>query len=273
MDPGAPEATVELPAEPLLHQALELWIGPEIERRREAGRLPEGFELHAAQVIFEMELDAPEIRLNEEVKAVLKIRANRPFEAGEPVRWADVTELVELQLTEQDPNAGHLTILRRPDGWWITFDFRYNATRIAETVQAAKEFFASARSAWDRGHSRAFIDALFSATELLAKGVLLEVPDERLLTSRTHAFVSARYNLWGGKLGNVPRPFVDLLNNLERMRGPARYLDKAFALDRERAQAMLTTAEEMLTHVTERSPKRAKVSDPLGQAPTDDGIM
>jgi HEPN domain-containing protein len=272
MDPGAPEGAAEPPGEPLLHQALELWIGPEIERRREAGRVSEGFELHAAQVIFDMELDAPKIRLNEEVKAVLTARVNRAVEAGEPVRWADVTELVELQLTNQDPNAGHLTVLRKPDGWWITFDLRYNATRIAETVQAAEEFLASARSAFGKGHSRAFVDALFSATELLAKGILLMVPDKRLLTSRTHGFVSARYNLWGGKLGNVPRPFVELLNELERMRGPARYLAKAFALDRERAQTMLTTAEEMLAHVTERSPKRAKVPVPHEQAPTGDGI-
>ena len=111
-------------------------VKPGRERRRQAGHLPEAFELHAAQVIFDMELDAPKVRLNEEVKAVFKARANQALEAGEAVRWADITELVVLQLTDQDPNAGHLTVLRKPDGWWITFDFRYNATRIAETVQA-----------------------------------------------------------------------------------------------------------------------------------------
>jgi HEPN domain-containing protein len=262
MDPAAPDSepktapAAEPTGEPLLQQAFELWIEPEIERRRQAGRLPDGFKLHAAQVIFDMELDAPEVRLNDEVKAALQIRVDRAIEPGEPVRWADVTELVDLQLTDQDPNAGHLTVLSRPDGWWITFDFRYNATRIAETLQAATEFLASARSALDKGHTRPFVDTLFSATELLAKSILLVVPDKRLVTSRRHGFISARYNIWGGKLGNVPRPFVELLNDLERMRGSARYLDKAFSLDREKAQAMLTTAEEMLAHVTERSPKR-----------------
>src|SRR5215203_3330687 len=38
--------------EALVTQAFAFWIGPEIERRHEAGELPEDFALTGAQVIF-----------------------------------------------------------------------------------------------------------------------------------------------------------------------------------------------------------------------------
>jgi hypothetical protein len=58
-------ATVERVDEPIkeaiVRQALEFWIDPEIERRREAGKLPDDFALSAAQVIFEPDAEAPDI--------------------------------------------------------------------------------------------------------------------------------------------------------------------------------------------------------------------
>jgi hypothetical protein len=44
----------------LMQQVHELWINPEVERRREAGRLPDDFAISRAQVV--MNLDAPEVR-------------------------------------------------------------------------------------------------------------------------------------------------------------------------------------------------------------------
>jgi hypothetical protein len=54
----------------LMQQVHELWINPEIERRREAGRLPDDFALTSVQVIMNLDADAPEVRFNEEVKVL-----------------------------------------------------------------------------------------------------------------------------------------------------------------------------------------------------------
>jgi hypothetical protein len=59
----------------LLQQAFDLRINPESERRQVAGRLLDDFVLRRAQVIMNLDADAPEIRLNEEVKAVAQFRA------------------------------------------------------------------------------------------------------------------------------------------------------------------------------------------------------
>jgi hypothetical protein len=60
-----------------MQQVLELWINPEIERRREAGRLPDDFSLTRAQVIMNLDANAPEVRFNKEIKAVVAIRLAR----------------------------------------------------------------------------------------------------------------------------------------------------------------------------------------------------
>ena len=58
----------------LMQQAFDLWINPEIERRREAGRLPDDFVLRAAQVIMSLDANAPEVRSNEELKAARTVK-------------------------------------------------------------------------------------------------------------------------------------------------------------------------------------------------------
>jgi hypothetical protein len=61
----------------------------------------------------------------------------------------------------------------------------------------------------------------------MAKGLLLIEPDERLLSSRKHNFVSTKFNL-SGKWGHTDQRYVDLLNRLSNLRGSARYLDRDF---------------------------------------------
>ncbi len=86
-----PQVDAEM-GEAVVKQAFDFWIGPEIERRREAGQLPEDFALHGAQVIFGMEEGPPEVRLNDEVRAVATVVAARAIAKGEPVTDADIAE-------------------------------------------------------------------------------------------------------------------------------------------------------------------------------------
>ena len=67
-------------AKNLMQHALDLWINPEIERRRESGTLPDDFAVHRAQVIMNLDADAPEVRLNKEIKAVAEAEWARAVE-------------------------------------------------------------------------------------------------------------------------------------------------------------------------------------------------
>lgn len=72
----------ELPeqgARRLLDQTLEFWIRPEVERRSQAKLLPNGFQLLAGQVLFDLDAGAPRVRINEEVRALASVRTPQPL--------------------------------------------------------------------------------------------------------------------------------------------------------------------------------------------------
>ncbi len=203
-------------ADRIIEQTFDFWINPEIERRRQAGPLPEGFTLYAAQIIWNVDARGPEVRFNQEVRAVLRARATRAVTPGEDVTTSisNVDDVVDIDLTGLDPNAAHETLVRRGGYWWIKYDFRYNATRVAAHIDVARQFLDAATSSRDKGHLHAFVENLFAAAELMAKGLLLMLPDKHLLTTKTHRFIRGQYNQWG-KLGNTDPRFVRLLNRTE----------------------------------------------------------
>jgi hypothetical protein len=124
----------------LMQQALDLWINPEIERRREAGHLPDDVVLSRAQIIMNVDADSPDVRFNEEIKAVTQFRAARAVDEGELITESDVSDIVDIEHTDHDPNAGHLTMITFKGRWFFAFDFRYNAARDVVMIDAAREF-------------------------------------------------------------------------------------------------------------------------------------
>lgn len=237
-----------------VRQAFELWIIPEIERRRSRGLEGEGFELCQAQIVFSRENDAPVVRLNDEVKATLTVRVNRPIAEGETLSPRDIDEILGASLTAEDPNAAHVTLIRHMDTWVMAFDFRYNAARIADVVETAQEFLACAAFAVEQGFRRAAVDNLFSGVELMAKAILLQLPDSDPPTTHTH--IKDKYNWWGG-LGNANRRYVELLNRLSDLRKAARYPPREFPRQSEELASLLATARQMLAEVVANTPRRS----------------
>lgn len=236
-----------------IEQFLELWINPEIERRQKTGNLPENFTLYSAQVI--MNFDAPtKVRLNEEIKAVLVGDFSRPVEDDEQVTVDVLENIKEITLTEDDPNAGHFTMILHRGNWFAGFDFRYNAALISDHLDAARQFLDSASSSLERGYFRVVVDNLFSAVELMAKGLLL-MHDKTVLTIKKHGVIHSRYNQWG-HLGNTDEQYTQLLNKLISLRGSARYLHRDFNLSEEEAKSMIEIAEDMYLDLRAQVPKR-----------------
>ena len=236
-----------------VQQMVSLWINPEIERRKMTNLLPEGFTYYAAQVI--MNHDAPtQVRFNEEVHALVKGKYEGPSTRGDKIDLDQFEDIKEIDLTEADANAGHITILAHRGQWIIRFDFRYNAARSRQHLAAAREFIDAAASSLERGHLRPLADNLFSAVELLAKATLL-LHDHDMLITKKHGMVQAKYNLWG-KLGNTDSRYTKLLNRLADLRSSSRYLNKELNLTPNEATDMLIIAENMFIDVDSIVPKR-----------------
>jgi hypothetical protein len=130
-----------------------------------------------------MNLDqARVVRLNEEVKAVMLVKvhdtAKPDMGPGKPVYWDQIEDISDIQITEHDPNAGHVTLVGAPDGrWLVVFDFRYNTERVREVVLAADEFLNAPSFAAKQGYPRAFAENLFAAADRSAlEAVKAETP-------------------------------------------------------------------------------------------------
>jgi hypothetical protein len=226
-------------------QLLDIWVKPEIERRRQGGKLPDTFVLESAQVI--MNVGSPTVvRLNGEVKAFMKVVPKGfPGQPGATVYWDEIERVEDFQLTEDDPNAGHATMLRAGDGRWrLFFDFRYNAQRVGELLRAAEEFLAASEYARSCGHPRALMENLFAAAELMAKAELAMQPDERILEARKHKFIGSRINMWA-RLGNINQEFVDVLNQLLQERGTARYVEGEIEISDEMDKMVLVVKRQL----------------------------
>jgi HEPN domain-containing protein len=243
-------------SEAVIQQAMEFWINPEIERRRAAGALSEDFALSAAQVILDPNAAEPEVRLNDEVKAALLVEANREVVRGEELTREDVTAYKDIILTEDDANAGHITIVPHEGRWALAFDFRRNAAHMAQHAERARQFLDTAAWARREGKLAPFVDNLFSATELMAKGLLIWMPDETLLKGKSHGRIHDRLN-FEGKMENVDPRFPKLLNELAALRRPARYLARDFNLTNDEMDEMLATAGEMHATLEASRPPRA----------------
>jgi hypothetical protein len=245
-----------------IDDVFRLFIVPEIERRQAAGLAPKPYPLQKAQVV--MNVGRPnQVRLNDEVKAVMSVEVDdevkRTMQRGDPVFWDTVKSISDVRLTDDDPNAAHITMIVVPGrGFGMFFDFRYNGDRVADTIDAAKQFLTTAGFAASEGHGRAFAENLFSASELTAKALLLMLPFPELLTSKSHGAVSSKLNQFGRHPQNVDPAFVELHNELGRMRNGARYLagTVTWTLDEMNQRAAVVRA--VLDGVESRAPMRFK---------------
>ena|SRR5215218_2774504 len=117
---------------------------------------------------------------------------------------------------------------------------------------------------------RTFADNLFSAAELMAKGILLLGPDKDVLKSKKHTFISGRFNL-SGNWGHTDPRYVELLNRLSQLRGPARYSHQGFSLSTEEASDMLDTADDMFETLGAVRDYRLRRAEPDGQEAPERG--
>ena len=155
---------------------LDTFITPEVIKRQDASELDKPLDLRAAQIIFYSDERIPEIRINSEVKAFgkMKLKDDVSKNPGDPVYENELEGFEDLYLSpDDDPNAGHATLLKIGSRWFLSFDFIYNKGLAGKHIEVAKQFLTLAEFALRETYLVAFIDNLFSASELLAKTQLM----------------------------------------------------------------------------------------------------
>lgn len=244
----------------LLKNLMETWIVPSIEGRQEKGELERPIALKMAQIIFKADGGRPVVRINNEVRgrAIVKIPddANRTATAaGDPVNWKDIEGIQGFELSEEEMNYGHATLILVSDKWFISFNFIYNKSLSKRHLEAAVEFLEAARESLSKRHFSACIDNLHSASELAAKAYLMGQPDKQLMKSKSHGVIHKKIN-FERKLGNVNETHVDAINRLKNLRAPARYLQGDLNLEKGDIEMMINEVSAFISDVSQRSAPR-----------------
>ena len=157
------------------------------------------------------------------IKAIAKCKVNKDKNKGDIIYEEDIENIESIELTNRDPNSAHVTLLLIKGRWIISFDFRYNKKRILEHIEASKEFLESAKDNLTQNRLRPFFEDSFACAELLAKSILLQLPDKKILYGKDHASRINQFKNWAS-LGNVNQQHSDILERLKGLRSSARYL-------------------------------------------------
>lgn len=207
----------------VFQQVIDIFIIPEIERRKKDRKIDVNFILSKAQIVFSLEKGKNEVRLNEEVKATIQCKINKPKKKDEIVYENDIDNIEKIKLTNNDINCAHITLLLFKNNWIISFDFRYNKEISKDHIEASKEFYESAKDSLEKNRLRPFFENAFASTELSVKSILLMLPDKKILEGKKHKERIDYFNNWAN-LGNVKIEFSTTLSKLNSLRNSARYL-------------------------------------------------
>lgn len=204
----------------VLEQAFELWINPEIVRRKASGALSEDFEPWGAQRV-QTPSGAVIIRFNDEIRGTALVRPTRAVEKGDTVNWGDLASLEEFDLPTDELNNGHWTVLRTGEQWLTSFNALTQRSRCLLLLEKAEHFLEASRKAEADRYSSVAVDTLFSACELVSKAHLVSFHTLPMST-KTHGPIHSELNKWR-RLGNIEDAFVDLFNKMNRLRSSYRY--------------------------------------------------
>ncbi len=247
-------------AQELFEHLLHGLVEPELERRIQAGTIEVGTPIVAMQALYW--IDRPtQVRINSEVGGIAQVRATREIVRDQDVTTDDFDLVSRFELLDADRDAAHMTALLHKEGWSLATSFTYNTNRIHDHIDAAAEFVTTADQALADGRLRAFSENAFAAAELLAKAELLLLPDKRLINKMRHGTVRSYFRAWT-RLENADAAFSDLLNQLDDLRGTARYLRGPFTLQQQQAEEMSAVLAQFAEHVAAVAPPRS-IKDPV----------
>lgn len=224
-------------------QVFDLWINPEIERRRAAGQ-PAPDPLIVVFITFPVGAP-PKVEFNDEcnAKVHLKVRPGTTVAEGQGIPYKDVVGIGRAEPV--DENAGYVFMMHLIDNSWASaFDFRRGKQDARGLLLKAVQFHRSAEHGLAQvpALAAAAADQLFSAAELAAHAYLATGSGN---TSRNHKGVHSDFNI-NAKLGNVPSEHTKAYNKLFRARPDARYDPHAVPLTVSELVELLDTVAEMI---------------------------
>lgn len=168
-----------------------------------------------------------EVRINDEVEAVMKINANRDIKAGEEVKISDIEEIVGIHVHDLGDDVGHITYVWRGGELFTGFNFLYNQEYLDPLLETADEFIKLATISRENEMWRAFAENAFHAAERMMKWRVVQHGDAAF----NHDIIRRNYS----KYVDAGLANEDLLEEYKQLkdnyRYPGVYVDPGTHLD------------------------------------------
>lgn len=207
----------------LFNQVMDIWVLPEIKHRQKEGRLTKPVDLRAAQVLLSIS-GKNQVRINEEVKAIMEGTAKVPKKRGELIYEGEVEDIRFARLIDEDVNFAHITMMRVKDQWQIAFNFLYGVKDASAILEVGKGFLDSAKNDLANGRPRPAINNLFIAAEQIAKATLdLHPLGDNYRSAKRHGALARAINQYSHITDIIPKEYAEAYNRISRYRDPARY--------------------------------------------------
>lgn len=231
----------------LFNQVMSLWVKPEIEKRRKENRLPDSFKLKAVQVIFSIG-STPIVRLNDEVKVLIKAKAKRKIIKGELVYENDIKEIKELQLVDDERDFGHITIIFFKKSLSMGFSFIYDTSQSKKFLELGNEYLKSAEVDYRNELFRPMIESLSIAAENFAKARLYLLPDKEIRKAKKHGLIQSKVNIYSRTSNIIGQEFRGVFNDLQNARDKARY-NPDYSISKTKANKTIETLKKMSSEI------------------------
>lgn len=159
-------------------------------------------DMHAFQIVFMSPFkanqfegleggdNAVEVRINNEVKASMRVTTTREIESGEEVRRSDIEEVTGIYVHDMGQDVGHVTFVWRGGELFTGFDFLYNAEYLDPLLEAADHFIELSEYARENELWRAFVENAFHAAERMMKARVIQHGDPAF----KHALIEMNYS-------------------------------------------------------------------------------
>lgn len=233
----------------LLNQFTQLWITPEIYRRKEEGMLSHNFSLEKAQVLFCLG-SPPIIRLNEEVKIKVKVKVNRSIKKGEPVYAKDISGVAEIKNIDEENDFRYVILIKIGTQTYIAFNFEHDVSKSKKLLEIGTSFLTSARTEFEKGNVRQMVELLLIAAENLVKSRFYLLPDQKIRKIRTHKGTQHLINLYAKDGKIIKAEQKDVFNRLTALRDSARY-ELDFAFKKDEAEKSVIVIEAFAREINE----------------------
>jgi uncharacterized protein (UPF0332 family) len=205
-----------------LKQCFTLWINPEIEKRKKEGKISDKFIIVRAQIL--LPLGSPAIvRLNNEVKAVVKAKINKKIEKDQLLYESDVESIEEISLTDEEKDFGHATFILFKGHWILSFSFIYDKTKSQSFNKIGQQYLQSATYDLKNKNYRPFIESLSVSAENFAKARLYLLPDLEVRKLKKHSSLARKVCFYAKTSNIISSDFKDSFNSLLKLRDKARY--------------------------------------------------